>query len=166
TGGAWRQFSTSFTSHPPGGPRQALRPLKLSLFGEAEGSAIDLDDVSLRGADGRELLRNGSFGAGMDHWFFTSDNHLPWHLENTWLQLAFEQGLLGVAAFAALVLCALAALRRRLRAGERHAPVLAAALAAFLALSLLNSVFDFPRISLLVYLILFQALSDGRKKDA
>lgn len=164
TGGAWRDVSVTFTSHPPASLRHVLRPVKLSPFNDAEGSAIDLDDVSLRDAQGRQLLRNGSFSDGMDHWYFTSDNHLPWHLENTWLQLAFEQGLVGVAAFAALVWCALAALLRRLRAGDRHAPVLAAALAAFLALSLLNSVFDFPRISLLVYLILFYALSDGRKK--
>jgi hypothetical protein len=41
--------------------------------------------------------------------------------------------------------------------------VLAAALAAFLTLSILNSLFDFPRIALLVYLILLCALHDDRK---
>lgn len=158
TGGAWRSFSASFTSAPSAGRRIDLRPVKLSLFSEAEGTLVDLDDVSLRADDGRELLKNGDFSAGTDHWFFTSDNHLPWHLENTWLQLGFEQGLAGLAAFGALVGAALAALGRRLRAGERHAPALAGALAAFLALSLLSSVFDFPRISLIVYLLLLQAL--------
>ena len=82
----------------------------------------------------------------MDFWFFASDNHLPWHLENTWLQLAFEQGVLGLAAFAALLLCAGcraagAGLRARRsatpRCWRRRWP-------AFLALSLLDSVFDFP----------------------
>jgi hypothetical protein len=164
TGGAWRQYSIGFTSARRASLVDALRPQKLSLFGESAGSAIDLDDISLRDEQGRELLRNGSFSAGMDHWFFTSDNHLPWHLENTWLQLGFEQGLAGLAAFGGLLLCAVAALGRRLHAGDRHAPVLAAALAAFFTLSLVNSVFDFPRISLLVYLILFHALSDIRKK--
>jgi O-antigen ligase len=159
TGGAWRTFSTSFTSHPQGSLRHALRPVKLSLFGEAEGTRIDLDDVSLRDDAGGELLKNGGFTDGTDHWFFASDNHLPWHLENTWLQVGFEQGLAGLAAFAALVGAAFAALGRRLRAGDRHAPVLAAALAAFLALSPLSSVLDFPRISLIVYLLLLQAIS-------
>ncbi|MDB5932881.1 MAG: hypothetical protein JWQ01_225 [Massilia sp.] len=163
TGGAWRTFTSSFTNHPPGGLRHALRPVKLSLFSEAEGTLVDLDDVSLRDDDGTELLRNGSFSRGTDYWFFTSDNHLPWHLENTWLQIGFEQGLAGLAAFGALVFCAVASLARRLRAGERQAPVLAAALAAFLALSPLSSVFDFPRISLIVYLILIQAISVARK---
>jgi hypothetical protein len=164
TDGAWRSFSGSFTSPPPGpGPRQLPRPLKLSLFAESEGSQIDVDDLSLRDAAGRELLRNGGFGAGTDFWFFSEDRHLPWHLENTWLQIAFEQGALGLATFAGVMLCAMAALWRRLRAGDRFAPVLAAALAAFLPLSLLDSLFDFPRISMIVYLMLLCALIGDKK---
>ena len=119
--------------------------------------------MSLKDDAQHELLRNGSFGKGMDSWFFASDNHLPWHLENTWLQLVFEQGVCGLAGFAGLVLCALAALARRLRAGDPFAPALAAALAAFLALSLVDSVFDFPRISLMVFLLLLSALFDAKK---
>jgi O-antigen ligase len=84
-------------------------------------------------------------------------------MENTWLQVGFEQGAVGLAGFAGLVLCAAAALWRRLRAGDPFAPVLAAALAAFLPLSLLDSLFDFPRISLIVYLILLCALFDSKK---
>jgi hypothetical protein len=164
TGGEWRQFSTSFDSGALGTlPRRAPRPLKLSLFSEAEGSLVDVDDVSLRDDAQHELLRNGGFGKGMDSWFFASDNHLPWHLENTWLQLVFEQGVPGLAGFAGLVLCALAALARRLGAGDPYAPALAGSLAAFLALSLVDSVFDFPRISLIVFLILLSALFDSRK---
>ncbi len=161
TGGAWRQFSGSFNSGALGAMGQrAPRLVKLSLFSEAAGSAVDFDDVSLRDEAQRELLRNGDFGKGMDHWFFTGDDHLPWHLENTWLQLAFEQGLFGLAAFGALLLCATAALWRRLRAGDPFALPLAASLAAFLPLSLLDSVFDFPRISLIVYLTLMNALGN------
>jgi O-antigen ligase len=163
TGGEWQRFSRSFSSRPADAPPHIARPLKLSLFSHANGSLIDIDDVSLRDDDRHELLRNGDFSKGMDFWFFTSDNHLPWHLENTWLQIVFEQGLLGLAGFAGLVLCAIATLLRRLRAGDPYAPVLAAALAAFLALSPLDSVFDFPRLSMIVYLILLQRLHDGKK---
>ena len=163
TGGAWRDFSTSFIA--PGTPARGLpRPLKLSLFSQAEGSALDVDDtVACAPTTVRELLRNGDFEHGLDRWFMASDNHMPWHLENTWLQLAFEQGLPGLAAFGALLLCALRALARRLRARQPGAPVLAAALAAFLALSLFDSLFDFPRIATLVYLILLCTLSDIKK---
>ena len=162
TGGAWRQFSSSFVV--PGTLARAIpRPLKLSLFSQAEGSALDLDDLSLRDDDGHELLRNGGFEQGMDRWFFASDNHMPWHLENTWLQLAFEQGLPGLAAFGALLLCALRAVARRLKAREPFAPALAAALAAFIVLSVCDSLFDFPHIATLVYLILLYAISDIKK---
>lgn len=164
TGGAWRQLDAWFI-RPARAPAKhgIAAPAKLSLFSEAEGSRIDIDDVSLRDAGGRELLRNGGFGAGMDRWFFASDNHLPWHLENTWVQLAFEQGLAGLAAFSGLACCAALALWRRLRAGDPYAPALGAALAAFVALSLLDSLFDFPRISLLVYWLLFQAMLNDKK---
>jgi hypothetical protein len=162
TGGAWRSFAVGFVA--PGTPSRSVpRPLKLSLFSEADGSALDLDDLSLRDDNGSELLRNGDFEQGLDRWFFTSDNHMPWHLENTWLQLAFEQGLPGLAAFGALLLCALRALARRLRARGPFAPALAATLAAFLALSVFDSLFDFPRIATLVYFILFWTLSDSNK---
>jgi hypothetical protein len=164
TGGEWRTFSSSFTMRALGAPQRRIgRPLKLSLFSEAVGSQVDIDDVSLKDDDQHELLRNGGFGAGMDFWFFASDNHLPWHLENTWLQLAFEQGVLGLVAFAGLVWCAVAALVRRSRAGDPYAAVLSASLAAFLALSPLDSVFDFPRLSMLVYLILLSALFHAKK---
>jgi hypothetical protein len=162
TGGAWRRFAVSFRTPGPL-PRGALRPVKLSLFSQAEGSALDIDDLSLQDDDGHELLRNGGFEQGTNRWFFSTDNHMPWHLENTWLQLAFEQGLLGVAAFGALLLCAIAALVRRLRARDPYAPVLAATMAAFLALSPLDSLFDFPHIAILVYLILLHTLSDVKK---
>lgn len=160
TDGGWQRFSADVAAPPSGTAARAIaRPLKLSIFSIAEGSLVDIDDVSLKDDQGQELLRNGDFGKGMDFWFFTSDNHLPWHLENTWLQIGFEQGLFGLAAFAALLLCAGAGLTRRLRSGDPFAPALAAALSVFLALSLLDSVFDFPRISFMVYLILFMALS-------
>jgi hypothetical protein len=159
TGGQWRQFSGSFTSGRLGVQvHGAARLLKLSLFSEAEGSSVEFDDISLKDDAGHELLHNGDFGKGMDYWFISNDEHRPWHLENTWLQLAFEQGVFGLAAFGALLLCAAATLWRRLRTGDPFAVVLAASLAAFLPLSLLDSVFDFPRMSLLAFLILLNAL--------
>ena len=162
TGGAWQRFSASFDSASLG---SRARPLKLSLFNPAEGSQVEIDDVSLKDDGQREQLRNGDFEQGMDFWFFSSDNHLPWHLENTWLLLAFEQGAFGVVTLAALVLCAVSALRRRLRAGDAFAATLAAALAAFLVLSLLDSVFDFPRISTLFYMVLLLSLYVDNKSD-
>jgi hypothetical protein len=164
TDGKWKWLSATFVNRSLGSaPGLAAPTVKLSLFSEPAGSEVEIDDISMTDAGGRELVRNGTFGKGLDFWRFSSDNHQPWHLENTWLQVLFEQGLAGVAAFAGLVLCAVSALARRLRAADPFAPALTAALATFLALSLLNSVLDFPRIALLVYLILLLTLSDVKK---
>ncbi|WLI88900.1 hypothetical protein Q4S45_19685 [Massilia sp. R2A-15] len=164
TGGDWRELTARFVRPARPAPWHGIAaPAKLALFSDAEGSRIDIDDVSLRDSQGRELLRNGDFQSGMDRWFFSSDNHVPWHLENTWVQLAFEQGLAGLAAFAGLAACAALALWRRLRAGDPWAAALGAALAAFFTLSLLDSLFDFPRISLLVFLLIVQALFRAQK---
>lgn len=164
TGGDWKPFSSTLPKRTLGVPAGLIAPtVKLSLVSVAEGRRVDIDDISVKDGDGRELLRNGGFSKGMDFWFFASDNHLPWHLDNTWLQIAFEQGLSGLVAFAGLVLCAILALVRRLRTGDPFAPALAAALAAFLVLSLLNSLFDFPRITTMIYLILFLIFCNSKK---
>lgn len=166
TGGAWRRFVGVIESGELGaGPWYAPRPLKLALFNLTDDSTVDIGQLSLRAQDGRELLRNGDFGAGMDRWFFSGDNHLPWHIENLWLQLYFEQGALGVLAFAALCACAAFGLVRGQRARDVYVPALAGALAAFFALSLVDSLFDFPRLALLFYLIIAQSLF-GVKKTA
>ena len=61
-----------------GGPWYAPRPAYFSLAMETSGKSIDLADVSLVGPDGRGVLTNGDFTAGMAHSFFSSDGyHLP-----------------------------------------------------------------------------------------
>ena len=136
----------------------SLRTIKFSMFNNAEGSLIAVTNISLRGDDGVELLSNGNFIAGMDHWFFASDNHQPWHLENLWVQIYFEQGGFGLLAFAALITYTCIALWKRQRENDLYAWALAASLAAFLTLSSFDSLFDFPRMSTLFYLLVFQAL--------
>jgi hypothetical protein len=164
TGGQWRQFSWEVDSATLGRlPWYAPRPVKLSLFNPSDTAMVEIDQVSLRADDGVELIRNGDFSAGMDRWFFTGDNHLPWHLENLWLQLYLEQGALGVLAFAALLAYGCLALWKLQRGGDLYAPALAGGLAAFAALSAVDSLFDFPRISLLFGLILAQVLWPGRR---
>jgi len=154
TGGQWRNFvldvdTARFSQHP----WYATRSVKLSFYNPAFGTLLDVDNVSLRDAGGHELVHNGSFSAGMDHWFFATDNHLPWHFKDLWLQLYFEQGGIGLALFAALVVYAFIALARRWREPEFPAPALAAALVAFLTVGVVDSLFDVPRMALLFYLL-------------
>ncbi len=163
-GQGWQRYRLEFDSKTL--PQQrwlANRPVKLSLINFSPGSVAAIDDLTLRADDGSELLANGGFESGMDHWLAVADIFLPWHLENWWLQLAFEQGAAGVLAHVLLLACAAAALLRLRRSGNRSVPALAAALAAFLVLSVIDSLSDFPRISFIFYLAIILTLLQSRQ---
>ena len=150
----WRHFvldvdTASFPKHS----WYAKPSVKLSFYNSTQGTLLDVDSVSMRDKAGHELVQNGGFAEGMDHWFFATNNHLPWHFKDLWLQLYFEQGGVGLALFAALVVYAFIVLARRWREPEFPAPALAAALVAFLTVGVVDSLFDVPRMALLFYLL-------------
>jgi hypothetical protein len=134
------------------------RPIKFAIFNNSDDSIVAISDVSLRDENGREYLKNGNFTEGMDHWFFTSDNHLPWHLENLWVQVYFEQGAFGFLIFSILIVAIMIKLIALNRQHHPFAPAMVASISAFLALSAFDSVFDFPRMSFLIYTIAFLVL--------
>jgi hypothetical protein len=120
---------------------------------------IEIDNISLIGADGRDLLTNGSFSRDMTGWFTTSDRfHLPWHIKNLGLNVLFDQGAVGLLLF--LMLTGGALFRLVVGAARMHpfAPFLAAALAGFLLVGLFDSLLDVPRLAFLFYLLTFVAL--------
>ena len=81
------------------------RPVVLSFHANGPGT-IDLASIQLTDADGRPLLQNSQFAQGMDHWYFSSDHHLAWHTKSMPLAVFFDQGLLGLASMAALLVLA------------------------------------------------------------
>ena len=107
-GPTWQSFEVSLKSPPPVGVRIAPRPpVALSLSNGTFGSRVEVTGLSL--VDGQdELLGNGSFRHGLDRWFVTSDVHLAWRVLDTPLQVAFEQGTLGILAWLALGVAAIA----------------------------------------------------------
>ncbi|HEU5479118.1 MAG TPA: hypothetical protein VFU90_04755, partial [Candidatus Tumulicola sp.] len=148
----WSRFDVDLPS-----PRGATSgfvpamPLAFSLANPQFGTRVEVTELSLR--DGRrELLRNGSFRHGLDHWFMTSDDHLAWHTKNTALEIFFEQGALGILAWLALAISAVAIV---LEAGRRPAATAAFAgsVVAFLAVGTFDSILDSPRIVVLIALI-------------
>lgn len=157
--GAWRAVSASLKlpSHGAGG--MLSLPLKLSLLTPSGGSTIEVDEVSLRDADGRELLRNGGFEGGMDRWYFATDVDPPWHIHSLPLALFFDQGLLGVLAWGAFLAWALTGGLRAAR-DEAAAAAPLAALLAFLASGTLNTLIDEPRF---LWLLLVLAWLCGRQ---
>jgi hypothetical protein len=86
-------------------------------------------------------------------------NHLPWHAKSLPVHLLVEEGILGLAAVALLVLAAL----WRLVAGKARdhvlAPALAAAVMGFLVVGLIDSLFDMPRVAWLFHVLLLVTFS-------
>ena len=142
--------------------RLVQRPTKLILYNASRLDYLTVASVSLLDPGGRELLVNGDFSHGMDRWFFTSDDHLAWHLKNLWVQVFFEQGLIGLVSWTMLVLTALLSLIRKMRPGGTEAwsfAVLLASLSGFLAVGLFDSLFDTPRLATLFFVLVLLALA-------
>ena len=146
-------------------PWYATRPVKLSLFNAAAGTVVDVDRVQLHSADGRDLLSNGDFGRGMDHWFFTADNDLPWHIWSLPVTVLFEQGWLGVIAFAVFLALAIGRAGRAAWRGDAMSGVLLAAVAGFAVLGSMDSLVDSPRILLLGLMTGWLAAQPARLSD-
>ncbi len=114
---------------------------------------------------GTELVINGDFSRGLNRWFFTDDNHVVWRMENQYLMIMFEGGLLGIAAFLSLHLAAMVGGLRAIRRGDRTGAIIVGALAAFLFSSLFDDLLEAPRIAALYYLVCFAGLNMLDNRD-
>ena len=124
---------------------------------------IEVANISLESAAGAELLSNGSFSAGMDRWFFSTDVDPPWHIHSLPVTILFEQGWLGLIAWTlALVVATVSATVRT----WHRSPVAASVLAALLAMvvsGMTNTLIDAPRfLTMLLALLWMASLSDDR----
>lgn len=138
------------------------KPMQLALFaGYDPETVIDIDNIELIDETGKNLLANGNFSHDLDRWLFSTDNHLPWHVKNIWVQVYFDQGWLGVISLAALFLAATVKLFDRIRQSP-EASVYLSALAGFTVVGCVDSSFDAPRLTLLFLLIItVSLLEDG-----
>ena len=141
------------------GPWYAPRQGVFGLSVRRAGASVEVRSARLLGADGRDLLHNGDFRAGMARWFPAAQSYfLPWHIDNLYLEQLIERGAIGLGAFVALLAAALGA---ALRARHRPiAPFVAAALFGVLTVGLVSSVMDVPRVAFLVWLMAFFCLAD------
>ena len=157
--GAWRELEVKGRWFEDG-QRWPQPPLVLSLANLQAGSVVEVDRITLTDGAGHRLLQNGAFWQGGDHWLFTSDTYWPWHMENLFLHLLFEQGLLGLLLFMLLLGRACV---RLIRADSVLAQGLLAALTGFLVTGFFSSLLDAPRFIFLFYLLLLAALAAGRR---
>jgi hypothetical protein len=160
--GEWRRREIPIDSGDlavaPSGFRLGVRPVSLAFFVTGVG-AVELDDIELVDLHGRDLLRNGNFERGHDHWFFTSDDHLAWHAKNVYLHVLVEHGCVGLAMF--LVTTGLAILRvsRRAWAGDLDALAWCCSLLGVLALGIFDSIINAPRIAIMYFLLVGLAVT-------
>ncbi|MGZ3255079.1 MAG: O-antigen ligase family protein, partial [Burkholderiaceae bacterium] len=165
TNGEWRQFDVDIdTKTFSEQPWYAQRTVKLALFNSVKGSTLNIDNISMRASDGRELLQNGDFSNGIDHWFFSTDNHVPWHFENLWLQIYFEQGVFGLLLFGCLIVYTFITIVKRFGEQDFPAPVLTASLFGFLTVGVIDSLSDVPRMALLFYLLVMWVLLKKKRR--
>lgn len=151
-GPEWRAFEVRVApvAVVPGGaaPRP---PVTLSLSHAEFGARIEVAELSLRAGAG-ELLRNGGFVRGMDGWFPTSDVHLAWRALNTPVQVAVEQGLLGLLAWAVLLFSIVRGALQPTVPAARAAAALGA-LSGLAVVALFDTVLDAPRIVMAIALV-------------
>ena len=160
-GGNWQHQEVAFNADDVGsalGRFHLRRPVFLSFGNAAPGTVLDIDNVRLLDESGRDLIANGDFSRGGARWTFQADDHLPWHIFNLWVEILFEQGWLGVLAFALVVVVSLIRLIRKVWRGDVFAGALLAGIAGFLVIGLTESLFDGPRVTTLFFLLLFTAL--------
>jgi O-antigen ligase len=165
TGGAFERQTFEIESQLVG-ERGALGrwPTVMTIKFDAPDTLIEIDAIELS-ADGFNLLRNSSFAHGLDYWFSYNDYyHLPWHVKNTFLQVWFESGWLGVALF--LVLFAL--LVRTNLARHSHdslLPIYTTGVLTVCVFGLFGSPLDSARVSWLFYFFLVSGLASLRVRS-
>lgn len=152
----WQHFTQTFNSGEVGaGNVLTRRPVQFSLYNPVPGTVVEVDQVRLLDGRGEDLLRNGDFANGGDHWFFKSGDHLFWHAKNLWVHLLFEQGWLGGVSFTLILILALVRLGRAVARGALQSTVLLASTGAWIIVGGVDSLVDAPRLALLVYGLLF-----------
>ena len=158
TGGKWVPHSAAVRIDDTGRPRGRIgrlskQPLWLTLHTDQVVAGLSLDNIAFVTTDGRNLIQNGNFSGTNDHWFWTVDNHLPWHTKNMAVNVLFDQGWLGLAGVILLFGLGLAALARAIWAGNALAIPWAGAMTGYLFIAAVVSPFDQPRLAMLFYLL-------------
>jgi hypothetical protein len=158
--GQWHKLTRDFSSAEVGAQGWMHRPpVELFFYNPGKAGVLDIDNVRLIDPDGRNVLCNGDFSRGGDCWYFKTHSHLPWHIKNVWVHVLFEQGWLGLLAFAGLTALALTRLARAGWQGHRLAWAWLASLTGLLTVGTFDSLLDAPRLATL--LLAFMLLGAG-----
>jgi O-antigen ligase len=164
---AWTETGAQLDSGEIGQPPIAAlpwlrRPAELVLVNARPGTILEIARVQLLDPNARDVVANGDFSAGLSRWLFTNDNHLAWRIKSLWVMSLFEQGWFGLLALVAFLGATFRHLIGAMRAGDRAAPIVFAALIGFCAMGLTDGLIEVPRLTALFYLVMFAGLCLGR----
>lgn len=129
------------------------RPIKFSLYNGNNNAIIEVDNVRLETFEGENLLQNGDFSQELDHWFFSSDSHLQWHIKSMPVAILFDQGWFGLIALSIFSILAIKRATGRAWRGDFHAAAALGGFSSFLVVGLFDTLIDAPRF-LLLFLML------------
>lgn len=162
--GRWERIEQTFNSSElaaEGG--SGWRPVQLALINANKKRPVDVDNIQLLDASDNNLLSNSDFSQGSDFWFFITDDHQSGNVDNLWVQMLFDQGWLGIVTFLMLIIKTLVKLCKTLST-DMLAVVLLSSLAGFFTVGFVASPFDAPRLTLLLFLMIFTALREIPKQ--
>ena len=169
TGPSWRSTSARLLGPELSASKLFAPPMAVFSVSVLDaGSTLDLDHLSLQSDSGTELLRNGDFAQGLAQWFPLATNQfLPWHIDNLYLEVLIERGLGGVLMFGALLGVATWQLTLGSARGLAISPFLLAALSGAMMVGLVSSIMDTPRVAFMLLLLLaFSLQLNAGRKDS
>jgi hypothetical protein len=143
------------------------RPLIASFGLSTAAAQLEVRSIQILDDLGRNVLRNGDFADGMNHWFHTTEAyHLPWHTHNWALAAWFDAGLLGLGIWILYLLAIGVATGTGLRAaassGHRlRAATMIGGIAGAMAVGAVDSLIDIPRVTFWLLLLCMCALAMG-----
>lgn len=142
-----------FPLEEPAAGTTAHWPAVLALHATDAQQTTRVTGVELWDGRGMQLLRNTRFSDGLSHWMPAVEAYYqPWHIDNLYLDLWLELGAFGWMLLAGLMFAALGAVVRGLRARDALAWAFGVALLGFVAVGVLISVSEVPRVMLLALL--------------
>ena len=130
-----------------------VTPIDINILNRGLKNRLDIAQIGIIAPDGSQVLKNTQFKNNFDHWFFSSGNHMAWHIKNLWVSSFFEGGLIELALITILLIALSIRLYKQLREGNYYALAILASISGMMIVGLFGSIFDDPRISWLFFLI-------------
>jgi len=65
---------------------------------------LDIAQISIIDTNNKELVKNNAFNQGFDYWYYYTSNYAAWSMDNLWIALYFEYGLIGVILTALILI--------------------------------------------------------------